>query len=92
MLLQLDDSLDLYKPPRKASEDDDESRPRGEKKDFYVKGGPWEQQMIPDTNNTEEFPSMCMAYNAEGFSEAPKMGWTLGGARVVSNCRSNNEK
>ncbi|RWS27624.1 vigilin-like protein [Leptotrombidium deliense] len=37
---------------------------------FFVTGGPWElkQQIVPDTNNTEEFPSM----NCEAVSDTPK--------------------
>jgi len=44
-----------------------------ESKGFLVKGGPWElkQQIVPDTNNTEEFPSM----NCEAVTEAPKKPW-----------------
>lgn len=51
-----------YAPPRRGDSDHNASGHRGKggsggPAQFVVKGGPWEQTM-PDTNDTEEFPSM----------------------------------
>lgn len=37
----------------------------GSKSGFVVKGAPWNQQM-PDTSNSEEFPSMGPASGGDG--------------------------
>lgn len=57
----MDDVVEQYRAPKKVS--DESNRPKGENRGFYVKGGPWEQsnnnpQVMPDTSNAEEFPSM----------------------------------
>lgn len=53
--MQLEDEGTEYAPPKpvQASRDSDAKPAAG----FVVKGAPWNQQM-PDTSNSEEFPSM----------------------------------
>lgn len=76
--------MEQYRAPKKPFDED--HRPKGENPGFYVKGGPWEHQnnqsqVIPDTSNAEEFPSML---GATGSSESPRVGWGVAGSRVVS--------
>jgi len=50
----LEDMAEQYLPPRAFTSSENNHAEKGAK-GFHVKGGPWE---APDTNNTEEFPSM----------------------------------
>jgi predicted RNA-binding protein YlqC (UPF0109 family) len=76
----LEDCADQYLPPRAVqhSEGKKGNGPSG----FQVKGGPWEAPSAPDTNDTEEFPSMGLPEaSGEDGSAAP---W---GPRFVANSR-----
>ena len=68
---QLDDVGEDYKPPRNRGDSDANSgrRQQSGPNQFVVKGGPWEQSM-PDTNDTEQFPSMgSSAVNSVGDAD-----------------------
>lgn len=66
--MQLDDVADKYTYPPRNQSDSSYGHSSDEPKGFVVSGAPW-QQNVPNTNDTEEFPSMG------GMSEAPKVNW-----------------
>ncbi|XP_074592950.1 vigilin-like [Brevipalpus obovatus] len=85
----LDDVVEQYRAPKLQA--DESNRPTNEKRGFYVKGGPWEQsdggsQVMPDTSNSEEFPSM--AGWGENSEHNPKSGWNVAGSMVVSTSKN----
>lgn len=84
-------NTDQYRAPKLQADQSD--RQTNEKRGFYVKGGPWEQQdgssqVMPDTSNSEEFPSM--AGWGESSDHNPKSGWNVAGSMVVSTSKSND--
>ncbi|RWS13999.1 vigilin-like protein [Dinothrombium tinctorium] len=89
-LLELEDEYlqDVAdEPPSSRYQNSNSEKIAGdESRGFLVKGGPWEQkqQIVPDTNNTEEFPSM----GSEAPSEAPKP-WGPRGVAFTPNYPNN---
>ena len=82
LILQLDDVAENYLPPR-SSNNNDSGRAGNGSQGFYVKGAPWDagSQSAPNTEDTEEFPSMGLP-SASG--DEPSTPW---GPRYVSNSR-----
>ena len=63
LLEQLDDVAVEFQAPSRGSEGSKKSG--NDKKGFTIAGAPWQ---MPDTNDTEQFPSMAGGPGADGVS------------------------